>query len=104
MTNILSIGEKIYFITFIDNASEYTYVFLLRIKDEAFEKFKTYKAIVENLPNLKIKVLRSGVRGKYMNFRFIKFYEDYGINTEYMNFEFVKFCEDYGINTDTSSP
>lgn len=44
MTDIVSRGGKRYFITFIDDASKYTYVFLLRTIDKAFEKFKTCKA------------------------------------------------------------
>lgn len=59
MTDTLSRGGKRYFMTFIDDVSKYTYVFLLRIKNEVFEKFKTYKGEVENLLDLKIKVLRS---------------------------------------------
>lgn len=59
MTNTLSRGGKRYFITFTNNASKYTYMFFLRIKDEVFEKFKNYKVKVENLLDLKIKFLKS---------------------------------------------
>lgn len=76
MTNTLSRGGKRYFITFIDDTSKYTYVYLLRTKDEAFEKFENYKTEVENLLNLKIKVLRSDRVVEYMDSEFIKFYED----------------------------
>ena len=42
------IGEgKGYFSTFIHNHSKYTYVYLIRIKDEAFHKFKEYKSVSE---------------------------------------------------------
>ena len=51
---ILTRGGKRYFITFIDDCfitfiddySKYTYVYLLRIKHEAFDKFKIYTAKV----------------------------------------------------------
>ena len=36
--NYLTRGEKKYFITFIDDYSKYTYVYLVKTKDEAFEK------------------------------------------------------------------
>lgn len=65
MMNTLSKGGKSYFITLIDDASKYTYMYLLRTKDEVFEKFKSYKAEVKNLFNLKIKVLRSDRRQVY---------------------------------------
>ena len=52
---ILTRGGKRYFITFIDDCSRYTYVFLIKTKDEAFEMFKRYKAEVENQKEKKIK-------------------------------------------------
>ena len=37
-----------YVITFIDDYSRYGYIYLMRHKSEAFEKFKEFKAEVEN--------------------------------------------------------
>ena len=51
-------GNK-YFITFVDDSTKYCYVYLLKSKDEAIEKFVLYKTEVENQLNKKIKVLRS---------------------------------------------
>jgi hypothetical protein len=45
-------GGKRYFITFIDDFSKYTYIHLIRTKDEALNMFKIYKAEVENIYNL----------------------------------------------------
>ena len=42
---------KRYYITFIDDCSRYTKVYLLRNKDEAFDVFLLYKAKVENQLN-----------------------------------------------------
>jgi hypothetical protein len=41
-------GGARYFLTFIDDFSRKTHVYLLKAKGEAFEKFKQYKALVEN--------------------------------------------------------
>jgi len=41
-------GGAQYFLTFIDDFSRKTHVYLLKAKGEAFEKFKQYKALVEN--------------------------------------------------------
>ena len=41
------IGKR-YFITFIDDFSRFTYVYLMRNKDESFDIFKLYKTEVEN--------------------------------------------------------
>ena len=48
MNGVLTKGGKCYFMTLIDDATRYYYVFLLKTKDEAFECFKTYKAEVGN--------------------------------------------------------
>lgn len=78
MTDALTRGGSRYFITFIDDAFKYTYVFLIMTEDEAFEKFKSYKAEVENSLNLKIKTLRSDRGGEYINSDFI-FCKEHGI-------------------------
>ncbi|KAL0439750.1 UNVERIFIED_CONTAM: hypothetical protein Slati_2458000 [Sesamum latifolium] len=47
-----------YFITFINDHSRYGYVYLMRYKSEAFERFKEYRLEVENQTSHKIKALR----------------------------------------------
>lgn len=46
--NCLSKGGKKYYITFADDCSRYTKIYLFRSKDEAEETFLKYKAEVEN--------------------------------------------------------
>ena len=58
-------GGNKYFITFVDDSTKYCYVYLLKSKDEAIEKFVLYKKEVENKLNKKIKVLRSDQGGEY---------------------------------------
>jgi hypothetical protein len=53
-----SIGGSKYFITFIDDKSRFTYIFFLKSKVEFFEKFKNYKAMVENITQNKITTIR----------------------------------------------
>ena len=48
-----------YYITFIDDYSRKTWIYLLKAKNEVFEKFKEFKALIENLSNKRIKTLRS---------------------------------------------
>lgn len=48
-------------------------------KDEAFEKFKYHKSEVENIQNLKLKVLKTNHRGEYMDSKFMQFCDDNGI-------------------------
>jgi len=49
-------GER-YFITFIDDFLRKTHGYLLKAKGEVFDKFKAYKALVENQTDMKIKTL-----------------------------------------------
>ena len=57
---------KNYFVTFIDEYSRYTKVYLIKHKDEAFNVFLKYKAEVENQLNKKIKRIKSDRGGEYV--------------------------------------
>jgi len=79
INGMLTRGRKRYFITFIDDYSRFTYVYLLRTKDEAFGKFKEFKKIVENQKERQIKILRNDRGGKYFSKEFSIFYKENGI-------------------------
>ena len=64
----MSRAGKNYFVTFIDDFSRYTKVYLIKHKDEAFDMFLTYKAEVENQMNKKTKRIRSDIGGEYVLF------------------------------------
>jgi hypothetical protein len=53
------------FITFTDDYSRYGYIYPIKERSEAFDKFKILKAEVENQYNLKIKIVRSTHDGEY---------------------------------------
>ena len=46
-----------YYITFIDDYSRNTWIYFLKEKSEVFEKFKGFKALIENISNKRIKTL-----------------------------------------------
>jgi hypothetical protein len=54
------------FITFIGDYSRYDYIYLIKERTEALDKFKIFKAEVENQHNLKIKLVRSDRGGSTM--------------------------------------
>ena len=85
MKSTPSRGGKKYFITFIDDCTQYCYVYLLNSKDEAIEAFKQYKNEVENQLNKKIKMIRSDRGGEY-------------------EFSFAEICSEYGIIHQTIAP
>ncbi|KAK4406491.1 hypothetical protein Sango_0655600 [Sesamum angolense] len=62
--NLVARGGFSYFITFIDNHSRYSYVYLMRYKSEAFVRFKEFRSEVENQTGRKIKTLRSNRCGE----------------------------------------
>ncbi|KAJ9561120.1 hypothetical protein OSB04_006280 [Centaurea solstitialis] len=74
-------GNK-YFITFIDDSTKYCYIYLLKSKDEAIDKFMVYKTEVENQLNKKIKVVRSDRGGEYVS-PFAEFCSQNGIRHEF---------------------
>ncbi|TLX69083.1 transposase family protein, partial [Labilibacter sediminis] len=77
-------GNK-YFITFIDDSTKYCYIYLLKSKDEAVDKFVLYKTEVENQLNKKIKVVRSDRGGEYVS-------------------PYAEFCAQNGIRHEFTSP
>ena len=59
-------GGYEYFITFTDDYSRYDYVYLMRRKSEAFEKFKEFRGEVENQLGKCMKAIRSDRGGEYL--------------------------------------
>jgi hypothetical protein len=53
------------FITFMDDFSRYGYINPIKERLKALDKFKIFKAEVENQHNIKIKLVRSDFRGEY---------------------------------------
>jgi hypothetical protein len=48
-----SISGYVYYVSFIDDYSRKTWLYLLKSKDEVFSKFKEFKALIENLSERK---------------------------------------------------
>ncbi|GJW25182.1 zinc finger, CCHC-type containing protein [Tanacetum coccineum] len=62
-----SLGNKKYFVTFIDDAFRFCYVYLLHSKYEALDKFKVFKTEVELQQGSLIKRFRTNRGGEYMD-------------------------------------
>ncbi|TYJ96910.1 gag/pol protein [Cucumis melo var. makuwa] len=77
--NVKARGGFEYFITFTDDYSRYGYVYLMQHKSEALEKFKEYKAEVENALSKTIKTFRSDRGGEYMDLKFQNYLMECGI-------------------------
>jgi transposase InsO family protein len=79
MNGVLTDGGQRYFMTMIDDASRYCYVYLLKTKEDTLNCFKTYKIEVENQLEKKIKCFRSDRGGEYFSNEFDLFYAEHGI-------------------------
>ena len=75
----ITYGGNQYYITFIDDYTRYAYVYLMKTKDEAFDKFKIYKAEIETQLGVKIKILHSDRGGEYFSNEFTLFRKQQGI-------------------------
>ena len=77
--NTVSKGGKKCYVTFVDDYSKYTKVYLLKSKDEAEEMFLKYKAEVKNQLDQKINRLRFDKGEEYDTNFLIAFYKKNGI-------------------------
>jgi hypothetical protein len=75
-------GES-YFMLLIDNYIIMTWVTFLKEKNESFENFKAFKSLVENETNLKVKCLRSDIRGEFTSYEFDELCENHGIDRNF---------------------
>ena len=80
---VLVKGGFLYFIIFTDDMSKYGYVFLMKHKSEAFEKFKEFRHEVEKQTGKPIKVLRSDRGGEYLSQEFLNYLKDNGIVSQW---------------------
>ncbi|KAK9020324.1 hypothetical protein V6N11_054813 [Hibiscus sabdariffa] len=72
-------GRFQYFIMFTDDFSRYMYIYLMRHKFEALEKFKEFKNEVQNQHGKSIKALRSDRGGEYLSPDFDELLKECGI-------------------------
>lgn len=56
-TPVTSTNGHVYYVSFIDNFSRFTWIYLLKSKAEVSSVFIAFKAMIENQLNHKIKIL-----------------------------------------------
>lgn len=76
-------ASNVYFLTFIDDYGQKTWVYLLKQKYGAFSIFKIFKAMVEKESGNHIKILRSHRGGEYMLTDFIEFCQLHGMKRQF---------------------
>ena len=68
-----------YYVSFIDDFSRNTWIYFIKKKSKIFNRFKEFKALVENQTEKKIKVLRTDNSGEFCSKEFEELYKKYGI-------------------------
>ena len=66
-------GGKNYYVTFIDNKTRLTHLYLLKMKDETAKTYKKYEAWVEVQMGKRIKVPNSDRGGEYQGAEFVEY-------------------------------
>ena len=80
--NTKSLNGSQYFLTFIDDKTRYTWVYFLKTKDQVYEKFLEWKAMVEKSSSQKVKILRTDNGGEYTSKKFESYLKKEGIRHE----------------------
>ena len=77
-----SLSGYVYYVSFINGYSCKTWVYFLKSKDEVLGKFKEFKALIENISERKIKILRLDNVGEYTSKEFGSLCRDARIKRE----------------------
>ena len=77
-----SIGGAQYFLTFTDDKSRYSWVYMLKTKDQVFEYFLEWKNLVEKATKKKVVTLRTDNGGEYTSTQFEEYLKAEGIRHE----------------------
>ena len=74
-----SLGGSEYFLTFTDDYSRYSWVYMLKTKNQVFDAFMDWKVKGENCCGKKLKRLRTDNGGEYMSNQFKSYLKNQGI-------------------------
>jgi histone deacetylase 1/2 len=72
-----SVGGKKYYVSFIDDYSKFTWIYLLKYKSEVFRKFTEFQSLVEHIFNRKIIAMQTNWGWEYQTLH--AFFQNVGI-------------------------
>ena len=77
-----SIGGAQYFLTFTDDKSRYSWAYIIKTKDQVFQCFLEWKALVEKATKKKVRTFRTDNEGEYTSSQFKNYLKAEGIRHE----------------------
>ena len=77
-----SLSGGLYFLSFIDDYTRFVWVYILKTKDQVFQKFLEWKALVENGSGRKVKTFRTDNGGEYTSTEFETYLKKEGVRHE----------------------
>ena len=77
-----SLSGCLYYVLFIDYHSRKSWIYFLKAKTETFDRFKEFKALIENQTGRHIRILRSDNEGEYESNELDDFCREAGIKKE----------------------
>ena len=77
-----SLSGAEYFLTFIDNETHFTWVYVLKKRDEVFRKFKEWKAMAERESGHRLKILHTANGDKYTSTELKEYLKVEGVTHE----------------------
>ena len=72
-----------YVLTFIYEFSRSCWIYFLKHKSKVFDLFKVFRSLVENQSRRKLKIPRYDNGGRYVNYKFIQYCKDAGIEMQH---------------------
>nr|GEU86480.1 hypothetical protein [Tanacetum cinerariifolium] len=85
LTFVSSLNHKWYFLVVTDDFSRFTWTFFLRTKDETSSILKNFITEIENLKDIKVKIIRCDNGGEFKNKEMNEFCTKKGIRREFSN-------------------
>jgi len=68
-----------WFVTFVDDCTRMTWLYLLKHKDEVFKVFHSFHAMIQTQFSAQIRILRSDNGGEYVNHHFQSYFQLHGL-------------------------
>ena len=77
-SSVATKGGSVYYVSFVDDYSRYTWVYLMARKSDFFRIYRTFHAMVQTQFSTSIKVLRSDLGGEYTLSEFVNTLDAFG--------------------------